>query len=120
MKAIKINNEIKVYGNLPKTWKNILNFQKADKKMLKEQGFYDVVKPKYDLVTQKLGAIYWDKMNEVFTYPIINKTSKEIKAEKPPVLLTEDDLTESDLRELTLQMLKDFRYIKKTKKFKMK
>ena len=33
-------------------------------------GFYKVVKPSYDSISQRLGAIEFDSDNDVFTYPV--------------------------------------------------
>jgi len=81
MKAIQINNKIKVYSKLPKTWKNHLNFEKASVELQQQEGFFDVVQPAVDTELQHLGEIYWDEVNQVFTYPVINKTQKELQAE---------------------------------------
>ena len=70
MKAIKINNEIKAYNQLPKTWKNHMNFRMADETLQKQEGFFDVVNPEFNTETQRLGEIYWDESNQVFTYPV--------------------------------------------------
>lgn len=35
-------------------------------------GFYNVVNPSYDSISQRLGAIEWDEDNDVFTYPVID------------------------------------------------
>ena len=74
MKAVNIDGNIKTYSVLPKTWNNILNFQKASVEVQQQEGFYDVVKPEYDPFTQKLGEIYFDKESEVFTYPVEKRT----------------------------------------------
>ncbi len=73
MKAININGTIKTYSSVPKTWGNILGVQYLNDSSLKELGFYDVVTPATK-DSQELGSIKWDADNEVFTYPIKNKT----------------------------------------------
>jgi hypothetical protein len=123
MKAIQINNNIKVYSQLPKTWKNHLNFRQADEVLQKQEGFYDVVKTEYNTETQRLGEIYWDEINEVFTYPVIDFTQSELDARKEqelemldnqfdqqaakrllrkiaePILADENNLTEQDIED---------------------
>ena len=82
MKAIQINNEIKVFAQLPKTWKNHLNFRMADEELQKQEGFYDVVQPEFNTETQRLGEIYWDEENEVFTYPVNDIPQSELDERK--------------------------------------
>jgi hypothetical protein len=80
MKAININGTIKTYSSVPKTWGNILGVQYLNDSSLKELGFYDVVTPATK-DSQELGSIKWDADNEVFTYPIKNKTYSQSVAE---------------------------------------
>ena len=82
MKAIQINNEIKVFGQLPKTWNNILNFRMADEALQKEQGFYDVLQPEHNTELQRLGEIYFDANCGVFTYPVIDIPQEELEQRK--------------------------------------
>lgn len=73
MKAKDFNGQIKTWRKLPNVWEDEngvhLNFRKADHASF---GFYDVVKPTYDSISQRLGAIEFDSENEVFTYPVID------------------------------------------------
>lgn len=73
MKAKDFNGNIKTYRRLPDVWSDEnglhLNFKKADHASF---GFYDVVKPVYDSISQSLGTIEWDADNSVFTYPVVN------------------------------------------------
>jgi hypothetical protein len=73
MKAKDFNGNIKTYRRLPDVWSDEnglhLNFKKANHASF---GFYDVVKPAYDNISQRLGAIEWDADNSVFTYPVVD------------------------------------------------
>jgi len=73
MKAKDFNGTIKTYRRLPSVWRDDnglhLNFRKANHASF---GFYDVVKPSYDNISQRLGAIEWDADNSVFTYPVVD------------------------------------------------
>lgn len=73
MKAKDFNGNIKTYRRLPDVWSDEnglhLNFKKANHASF---GFYDVVKPVYDSISQRLGAIEWDADNSVFTYPVVD------------------------------------------------
>ena len=85
MKAIDINGEIKVYNSLPNSWKGVMgNFSKLSDEEIKNYGFYDVIIPEYDIVTQELGNIYFNK--NVFTYSVneknISETVEELKERK--------------------------------------
>jgi hypothetical protein len=74
MKAIQKNGSIKIYKVLPETWDSasghIINFRQASNEVLKENGFYDVVKPGYDPSKQNKGGLYFDEANEIFTYDV--------------------------------------------------
>jgi len=80
MKAINIDGTIKTYSSVPKTWGNILGVQYLNDSSLEELGFYDIVTPATK-DSQELGSIKWDADNEVFTYPIKNKTYSQSVAE---------------------------------------
>lgn len=74
MKArLDSNGNIKTYRRLPSTWDDgvnlYLNFRKiADPR---EFGFYDVVTPQYDKISERLSAMFFDKKKKVFTYKIV-------------------------------------------------
>ena len=121
MKAREDNGQIKIYGQLPKTWKYHLNFSMADEELQKQEGFYNLVTPQFNPDLQELGPIYFDKENEVFTYPVVDKTQEQIEYEielrlkaldsqidfqsvkrllqkvAEPVLADEENLTEQDI-----------------------
>jgi hypothetical protein len=89
MKAKDFNGTIKTYRRLPNVWRDDnglhLNFRKANHASF---GFYDVVKPSYDSISQRLGSIEWDADNSVFTYPVVdidfssNYDIDELKSDK--------------------------------------
>ncbi|MEM4935246.1 MAG: hypothetical protein ABIL39_11640 [candidate division WOR-3 bacterium] len=81
MIGIILNNEIKLFGSIPKTWNNILNYHLADAQVHYDDGFRDVVQPTYNTETQRKGGIYFDEVNDYFTYEVIDKTIEEIQAE---------------------------------------
>ena len=81
MKANIINDEIKVFGVIPKQWKTYLNFDKAPKELLESEGFFDVEIPTIDQKTQQLGNIFWDSELTMFTYHVIAKTDIDIAYE---------------------------------------
>lgn len=76
MKAKEYNGHISTWRKLPKTYqgdsKLYMSFNKSSDEVLKSEGFYDVVKPSYDSISQRLGSIEFDAENEVFTYPVID------------------------------------------------
>tara|TARA_B100000424_G_C22906362_1_gene482111 strand:+ start:644 stop:1105 length:462 start_codon:yes stop_codon:yes gene_type:complete len=109
MKAIKINEEIKVYSKLPNSWKGVMgNFSMLSEEEIKAYGFYDVVIPDYDPVIQDLSDIFWQEANQVFTYNVLNKTWAETLNE-----LKENKL--NHLKEHTNSLLgvTDWYYIRK-------
>ena len=89
MKANNIDGKIKLFGTLPKTWKNILNFNLSSVSLQQEQGFYDIVYPEYNTETQKLRELYFDEENLVYTYINVSKTrmlKNDIDIKKIPVI----------------------------------
>tara|TARA_R110000803_G_scaffold51477_4_gene106385 strand:+ start:1502 stop:2047 length:546 start_codon:yes stop_codon:yes gene_type:complete len=76
MKAKEYNGHINTWRKLPKTYqgdsKLYMSFNKSSDEVLKSEGFYDVVTPSYDSISQRLGAIEFDEDNDVFTYPVTN------------------------------------------------
>ena len=50
------NGNIKTFKTLPNVWNNILNFRNASEEVLKENGFYDLVKPSFNSLTQTRGS----------------------------------------------------------------
>jgi hypothetical protein len=73
MKAIEINGNIKTFRRLPNVWEDEnglhLNFKKiADPT---EFGFYDVVMPSYDSVTQQISNLHFD--GDKFVYDVTEK-----------------------------------------------
>jgi agmatine/peptidylarginine deiminase len=73
MKAIEINGNIKTYRRLPSTWEDEkglhLNFTKVANPQ--DFGFYDVVTPQYDSITQQISNLHFD--GSVFTYDVTDK-----------------------------------------------
>jgi hypothetical protein len=76
MKAKDFNGTIKTWRRLPKTYqgdnKLYMSFDKASDSVQQSEGFYNVIKPSYDSISQRLGSIEFDSENEVFTYPVID------------------------------------------------
>ena len=85
MKAIEINGNIKTFRRLPNVWEDEnglhLNFRKVADPT--EFGFYDVVTPTYDKISQRLSAMYFD--GDKFTYEV-----KDIDLEGTHDVLDED------------------------------
>ena len=74
MVAIERSGTIQTFNRLPNEWNDEkgyhINFRKVTNK--EDYGFYDVVIPSYDKITQQLSPIFWDADNKVFTYTISN------------------------------------------------
>ena len=75
MKAIEINGKVKTYNRLPKNYEvdgtTIVNFNKLSKEEAEGYGFFDVVMPSYDSVTQQISNLHFD--GSVFTYDVTDK-----------------------------------------------
>ena len=74
MVAIERSGTIQTFNRLPNEWNDEkgyhINFRKVTNK--EDYGFYDVVTPEYDKITQQLSPIFWDADNNVFTYTVNN------------------------------------------------
>ena len=96
MVAIEKSGTIQTFNRLPNEWNDDkgyhINFRKVTNK--EDYGFYDVVTPEYDKVTQQLSPIFWDADNKVFTYtvsnidfdatyPVLDEEGKETEETKP-------------------------------------
>ena len=82
MKAKLIDGNIITYKHLPNTYTKsngsvVLNFSKSDTADLEAEGFYDLVKPSYNPLTQIKGGLQWDEENKIFTFPITDKDFDE-------------------------------------------
>lgn len=109
MKAIEINGEIKVYAQLPDSWKGVIgNFSKLSNEEIKSYGFYDVVTPEYDNKVQKLSDIYFDSDNDVYTYDVSSRTWEETLVE-----LKENKLIQLKEHTNSLLGVTDWYYIRK-------
>ena len=74
MKAIKINGEIQLYHELPKSWGGVMgNFSLLSEEEIKSYGFYDVIVPEHNSRVEQLSNIFWDADNEVFTYTVSDR-----------------------------------------------
>jgi len=96
MVAIEKSGIIQTFNRLPNEWNDEkgyhINFRKVSNK--EDYGFYDVIIPEYDKVTQQLSPIFWDADNKVFTYtvsnidfdatyPVLDEEGKETEKTKP-------------------------------------
>mgnify|MGYP003135124148 FL=1 len=74
MVAINKNGTIQTFNRLPNKWvdeKGVhINFRLCENK--EDYGFYDVVRPDYDSITQRLSPIFWDADKKIFTYTVSN------------------------------------------------
>ena len=75
MKAIEINGKIKTFNRLPKTWNDGVNLYLDFTKVENPQdfGFFDVVMPSYDSVTQQISNLHFDKKKKKFVYDVTDK-----------------------------------------------
>ena len=75
MKAIEINGKVKTFNRLPKTWEDAngihLNFDKIENPQ--DFGFFDVVMPTYDSVTQQISNLHFDGRKKKFVYDVTDK-----------------------------------------------
>ena len=108
MKAIKTDSGISIQKRIPKNIQidgiTICNFNTLSDEELKAYGYYDIVTPSYDSISQNLGQIEWDEENEVFTYPVVNidfdATYEAMSVDEETMELTGEVLPVYDLASL--------------------
>jgi hypothetical protein len=82
MKAKDYNGTIKTFPAVPKSYGNIIGgFDLLSDIELQGYGFYDVVYPEYNDLTQELGNISFDSDNNQFVYAIVDITWEKTLAE---------------------------------------
>jgi hypothetical protein len=103
MKAIEINGKIKTYNRLPKTWDSngttINNFNKLSDKEAQDFGFFDVVMPTYDSVTQQISNLHFDK--DKFVYDVTDKVFSQTLDEAKDTKKSEVKKKAGDLLKVT-------------------
>lgn len=72
MKARIENGVITVFEEIPNVWGNHLNFNQANLSLLQSEGFFDLIEPSYQQKLQQLGEIYFDEVNKVFIYSVVD------------------------------------------------
>ena len=72
MKAQVKNNQVILHKTLPSQIKKedgsvVMNLRKASEETLQSIGFYNVVKPSFNSLTQTKGGLYFDAENSIVT-----------------------------------------------------
>ena len=112
MKAKDYNGLIKTFISLPKSYGNIIGgFDLLSDTELQSYGFYNVVTPEYNSKIQELGSISFDSENNVFTYPVSNKTWSETLAQ-----LKEKQIEEAKIFARTFLYNTDWYVVRKAEK----
>ena len=75
MKAQVKNNQVILHKTLPSQIKKedgsvVMNLRKASEETLQSIGFYNVVKPSFNSLTQTKGGLYFDAENSIVTYDV--------------------------------------------------
>lgn len=71
-------------GGLPNSFNGVLNQEGGYKNSENHEadGWLDYVSPEYNTETERLGAVFFDDVNNIFTNSVITKTDEEIQSEK--------------------------------------
>ena len=77
MEAIQINGVIRTFSQPPAGWKNIVNFRKTTFEERYVFGFRQVVEPTLTEYQRK-GTIYFDNLEDNYTYTVIDFTQEEV------------------------------------------
>ena len=111
MKAKEINGNIKTYRRLPKDYvvdgTTIVNFNKLTDAEAQKYGFYNVVTPQYDKISQRLSAMYFD--GDKFTYNVVDidlEGSHDILDEEGNVIETKPNYDIAELKQSKIQAIK--------------
>ena len=107
MKAILIDGVIREFNVLPNEWKNHLNFNQATPELAQSEGFYDLVEPQYNPTLQRLGDIFFDAQNGVFTYALIAKTQQQVAQEAESQQAFQDQQSENTILKRLLITISD-------------
>ena len=81
MIANTINEVIKIYNSIPKVFElkpNVFGYDKLDPEVHYEDGFRELVKPEIT-DDQYLADVFFDAINDYYTYNVVNYTPEEIK-----------------------------------------
>ena len=112
MKAKEINGNIKTFRRLPNVWEDEkglhLNFRKVADPT--EFGFYDVVTPQYDKISERLSAMFFDKKKKAFTYKVVAidlEGTHDILDEDGNVIETKPNYDIAELKQGKIQAIKD-------------
>jgi hypothetical protein len=111
MKAKEINGNIKTFRRLPNVWEDEsglhLNFRKVADPT--EFGFYDVVTPQYDKVSERLSAMFFDKKKKAFTYKVVAidlEGTHDVLDEDGNVIETKPNYDIAELKASKIQAIK--------------
>ena len=90
MKARMINGTLEI--GLPKNYKHWGgNFDKQSDEVHEAEGFFELITPEeFDAKLQKLGEVFFDEENKVFTYTIV-KLPFDLEKKKAELLSQLDD-----------------------------
>lgn len=111
MKAKEINGNIKTYRRLPSTWDDGVNLHLNFRKIADptEFGFFDVVTPQYDAISERLSAMFFDKKKKVFTYKVVAidlEGTHDILDEEGVVIETKPNYNIAELKQGKIQAIK--------------
>jgi hypothetical protein len=111
MKAKEINGNIKTFRRLPNVWEDEsglhLNFRKVADPT--EFGFYDVVTPQYDKISERLSAMFFDKKKKAFTYKVVAidlEGTHDVLDEDGNVIETKPNYDIAELKASKIQAIK--------------
>ena len=114
MKAKDFNGSIRTWRKLPKTYRGATKyyaaFNKSSQEVIESEGFYNVVTPTYDNLSQRLGAIEWDADNSVFTYPVVDIDFASTYEVHTPILDDNGDAVLDDNGEPTFNVTTENTY----------
>jgi hypothetical protein len=111
MKARLENGNVKTYNRLPKEitidGTTIINFNKKSDLEAQDFGFYDVVMPQYDKISQRLSAMFFD--GDKFTYNVVDidlEGTHDVLDEYGVVIETKPNYDIAELKQGKIQTIK--------------
>jgi hypothetical protein len=80
MKAIQETKQIRI--GIPRDYNGTINYNTLPTENHYADGWRDIIEPSYNSENQRKGAIYFDAVNDVFTYAVNDITESELIEQK--------------------------------------
>lgn len=76
------NEKIKQYSALPECIKNYVGFNLLDASLHRQEGFFPLIMPVFDVDIEQIGEMYFDEIEKVFKFHILSIELPTLNAAK--------------------------------------